>query len=277
MIAHILSIKDPQSMSDMGTATARPLNHLEHMTYPQLELLAARTQLALLPVAPVEAHGPHLPLGTDLIAARELCERGAQQLAAWGVECVVAPLLSYCLAEAASPFPGTISVRAAVVSALVADICQSLARSGFTKILMISGHAEEKNLEALQRGAEEAGRAEALVRVSRWYEGALPELLHLLEEDHPEHDIHAGEWETALVLLREPELIDRKVLDALLPNWATRNISERRTAGARTFPELGAPEAYSGDPRRATAETGERLYAALGEFVAQEATSLLRS
>jgi hypothetical protein len=72
------------------------------------------------------------------------------------------------------------------------------------------------------------------------------------------------------VLLRAPELIDRKALDALPPNWATRNISERRAAGARTFPELGAPQANSGDPRRANPETGERLYAALGGFVAEE-------
>jgi creatinine amidohydrolase len=145
-------------MSDIGTGRARSLNRLERMTYPQVELLASRTELALLPVAPVEAHGPHLPLGTDLIAARELCERGAKRLAAQGVECLVAPLLSYCLAEVASPFPGTISVRAGVVSALVADICQSLARSGFRKILMISGHGEEKNLEALRAGARQAER-----------------------------------------------------------------------------------------------------------------------
>jgi creatinine amidohydrolase len=85
------------------------------------------------------------------------------------------------------------------------------------------------------------------------------------------------EWETALVLLRAPELVDRRALDALPPNWATRNISERRATGGRTFPELGATEAYCGDPRLATPKTGERLYAALGEFVAEEGTSLLRS
>jgi creatinine amidohydrolase len=99
--------------------------------------------------------------------------------------------------------------------------------------------------------------------MSRWYGDALPKLLHLLQEEHPEYDLHAGEWETALVLLRAPELVDRKALDALPPNWETRNISERR--------------AYCGDPRRATPKTGERLYAALGGFVAEEGASLLRS
>lgn len=261
------------SVSEISASGVRPLNHLERMTYPQVERLASRTELALLPVGPVEAHGPHLPLGTDLIAASELCERGARELAARGVECLVAPLLPYCLAEVAAPFAGTVTVRAEVVAALVADICRGLARSGFRRTLVVSGHAEEENLAALRAGAAQAGE---LVRVSRWYEDALPKLVYLLEEEHPEHDLHAGEWETALVLLRTPELVDRRALASLPPNWATRDISERRAAGARTFPELGAPEAYCGDPRRATPETGERLYAALGEFVAQEGAFLLR-
>ena len=47
-------------------------------------------------------------------------------------------------------------MRRGVVAALVADVCQSLARSGFGKILVIRGHAEEENLEALRVGAEQA-------------------------------------------------------------------------------------------------------------------------
>src|SRR3712207_8238793 len=112
------------------------LNYLAWMTYPQVERLASRTEFALLPVGPPEAHGPHLPVGTDLIAARELCERAARELAGRGTECLIAPLLSYCLAEVASPFPGTITVRAEVVAALMADICRGFARSGFGRTLI---------------------------------------------------------------------------------------------------------------------------------------------
>jgi creatinine amidohydrolase len=266
-----------RSMSSVSMSGARPLNHLERMTYRQVERLSTRTELALLPVGPAEAHGPHLPLGTDLIAARELCERAALGLTSRGIECLMAPLLPYCVAEVAESFPGTITVRTEVVAALVADISRGLARSGFRRILVVSGHAEEENLAALRAGAEQAEKASALVGVSRWYEDALPKRLHLLQEEHPEYDLHAGEWETALVLMRAPELVDRRVLDALPPNWETRNISERRAAGGRTFPELGAPEAYCGDPRRATPKTGESLYAALGKFVAEEGASLLSS
>ena len=152
----------------------RPPYYLERMTYPDVERLAARTDLALLPVAPPEAHGPHLPIGTDHIAAHELCERAALELSARGFECLVAPVLPYCLAEAARPFSGTVSVRAEVVAALVADICQGLASSGFRRTLIVSGHAEEENLAALRAGAGQAGEAGAIVKVSRWYEDALP-------------------------------------------------------------------------------------------------------
>ena len=261
----------------VGEIQAGPVRYLERMTYPEVERLAARADLALLPVGPPEAHGPHLPVGTDLIAARELCERAARVLSARGVECLIAPLLSYCLAEVADVFPGTITVRAGVVAALVADICRGLARSGFRRTLIVSGHAEQENLVALRAGAEQVAKTGALVKVSQWYGDALPTFFHLLEEEHPEYDIHAGEWETALVLLRAPKLVDRAALDALPPNWGTREISERRSAEARTFPELGAPDAYCGDPRRATPATGENLYAALGRFIAEEGASLLRS
>ena len=254
-----------------------PLHYMERMTYPQVERLATRTDLALLPIGPPEAHGPHLPIGTDLIAARELCERAGRELMVQGYECLIAPLLPYCLAEVSKPFPGTITVRAKVVAAFVTDICRGLARSGFRRVLIVSGHGEEENLEALRTGALQADKAGALVEVSRWYADALPGLMHLLEEDHPECDIHAGEWETALMLLRAPELVDQTALDTLPPNWGTCNISERRAAGARTFPELGAPEAYCGDPRRATPWAAKRLYTALGKFVAGEGASLLRS
>jgi creatinine amidohydrolase len=253
-----------------------PLYQLEQMTYPQVGALAARTDLALLPVGPPEAHGPHLPVGTDIVAARELCERAARELGARGIECLIAPPLPYCLAELASHFPGTITIRAEVVADLVADICCGLASSGFRRTLVVSGHAEEKNLVALQAGAEQAGRAEALVQVSRWYADALPKLLRLLEEDHPEYDIHAGEWETALVMLKAPELVDHVALDTLPPNWGTPATPELETPAARAFPEMGAPQAYYGDPRRATPMTAESLYTALGKFVAEEGESLLR-
>jgi creatinine amidohydrolase len=139
------------------------LYYMERMTYPQIGRLAARTDLAMLPVGPPEAHGPPLPIGTDHTAARELCDHAACELEAEGAECLIAPLLPYCLAEVARPLPGTISIRAEIVAALVTHICFGLTASGLRRSLLVSGHAEEKNLAALRTGAAQADKARALV------------------------------------------------------------------------------------------------------------------
>src|SRR3954454_9996379 len=65
------------------------LYYIERMTYPQIGRLAARTDLVMLPVGPPEAHGPHLPIGTDHTAARELCDRAARELEAERAECLI--------------------------------------------------------------------------------------------------------------------------------------------------------------------------------------------
>src|SRR3954467_11087794 len=106
-----------------------PLHHMEQMTYPHVGSLAARTDLALLPVGLPEAHGPHLPVGTDIIAACELCERAARERGTRDIECLIAPPLPYCVAELASPFPASITVRAEVVTDLLSNTCCELAQS----------------------------------------------------------------------------------------------------------------------------------------------------
>ena len=66
-------------MPDREHIKVKPLHYIERVTYPQVERPAARTDLALLPVCPPEAHAPHLPMGTDLVAACKLCARAARR------------------------------------------------------------------------------------------------------------------------------------------------------------------------------------------------------
>jgi hypothetical protein len=53
----------------------------------------------------------------------------------------------------------------------------------------------------------------------------MPKIASVCEEEHPEWDWHAGEWEIALVLLRRPELVDQTELEKLAPNWEGEHLS----------------------------------------------------
>src|SRR5947199_7898298 len=84
--------------------------------------------VAILPVGAVEAHGPHLPLATDVIIAETMARAAAARLATHGYDAVLLPPLAYTAAEFAAGFPGTVSLRPGTVTALLLDLARSLTR-----------------------------------------------------------------------------------------------------------------------------------------------------
>ncbi len=250
-------------------------NYLSHMTYKQVERLAEKTDIALFPIAPTEAHGPHLPMSVDAISANELVERVARKLKLRDVETLIAPTLNYALADVANSFPGNITVRFETIAAMVEDVCVSLAKWGFKRIMIVCGHGERRNIEALAEGAKRAClRADIKLKISDWFINGLPKIASVCREAHPEWDWHAGEWETALVMLRYPELVDYEELNQLKPNWEGEYLRERFAAGKKDWLDVGAPLAYFGDPRLATKETGDKVYEIFSDIVLEEALAL---
>ena len=253
------------------------LNYLSDMTYKHVERLAARTDIALFPIAPTEAHGPHLPMSVDLISANEITARAAGKLAEQGIETLIAPPLTYALADIANSFAGNITIRFETVANMVEDVCVGLAKWGFTRIMIICGHGEDRNLEAIIEGTVRAHRLATLsMAVSDWFMAGLPRIVPLCREAHPEWDWHAGEWETALLLLRRPDLVDQAELARLEPNWEGEHLDELIAAGHNDWLDLGAPLAYFGDPRLATGETGDRVYDVFSDIVVDEILRLRR-
>ena len=251
------------------------LNYLSNMTYKQVAHLAAKTDMALFPIGPTEAHGPHLPMSVDAISANEITERVAKKLKSRDLEALIAPTLSYALADVANSFPGNITLRFETVVNVTEDVCLGLAKWGFKRIMIICGHGEQRNLEALTEGARRASlKAEIKVKVSTWFNKVLPKIAHVCKEEHPEWDWHAGEWETALVMLRHPELVDQDELRKLEPNWEGQHLRARFAAGKNDWLEVGAPLAYFGDPRLATKETGDRVYDIFSDIVLNEVLAL---
>jgi creatinine amidohydrolase len=242
------------------------------MNREQFKELMAKADLAFLPVSPMEAHGPHLPLSSDVLTACQMSDDAARKLQAQGIESLIASPINYCLADVANCFPGTTTIRAETLSAIIEDVCTSLAGRGFKKIVLISGHAETASIDAIIQGAENVKKEfpDFKFIFSEWFTKGLPSTYHILREEHPEWDIHAGEIETSQILYVHPEWVNVETMKTLEVNNAAEHFSEKLEAGADNFIDLGAPNTYFGDPAKSTPETGRKIFDIVSDFIVKE-------
>lgn len=230
-------------------------------SWEDLRELARDGAVALLPVGSTEAHGPHLPLDTDVVIATAVAERARDLLEEAGRRAVIFPPISYGVTEFAKDFPGTVSLSPSTLEALVVDVARSLAAQGFSPVVLVNHHLEPAHFEALHRAAASAAPARVLVPDHRRRPWALE-----LGEEFCRGGSHAGRYETSLVLAADAS----RVFDAKrrLPVLDI-DLGKRIREGARSFLELGADRAYLGDPASATVEEGNRLLRVLAQQVVE--------
>jgi creatinine amidohydrolase len=221
---------------------------LEEMSTPTLDALDRARTVIVLTVSPLETHGPHLPVGVDAFAARHFAQTIAERVVAtrpgWSV--VLAPTLY--LGSFTFEMVGTVSVRQRVVRDLVVDYGEAFARAGFRYVLVANGHGGPGHLTALDEAAAIVSRRHSVTMASftghlAWeflrgrylpkIEAALGRPLDAEERAAFSEDAHGGWWETSLMLLIRPDLVDEswRTLPAaryswpqrVVPNYAVKN------------------------------------------------------
>jgi len=156
-----------------------------------------RKPVVLLPVGALEQHGPHLPLGADLLQPLAVLERVATRTRA-----ILAPPIPYGLVQTSRPYPGSVSVSFDALRAYVRDVLADLARNGFRRIVVVSGHAEGVHMAALRTAAKEVvDRGGADITVLSDYDIVYGSTFA------EEGEGHAGKIETSRVLAARPELV----------------------------------------------------------------------
>jgi creatinine amidohydrolase len=232
-------------------------------TSPQLA--AAAGGVAILPLGALEAHGPHLPVGTDVWIAGAMARAGAARLAAAGIPAFVLPPLAFAPAPFAAGFPGTLSIRPETLTALVVDLGQALAEGGVAVLALANAHFDPAQVGALReavRRISERGRPRV----------AFPDLTRRalaarLTEEFRSGACHAGRYETSILLAERPDLVDEAVR-AGLPELQVSLIDLAR-GGAATFREAGLEAAYCGAPAAASSAEGRETVARLGDLLAE--------
>lgn len=235
------------------------------LTWEEMRDLDRSRAVALLPAGAIEAHGPHLPLATDVILADAMAEAAAARLEAGGRPAVILPSLPYAAAPFGAGFPGTVSVTAESVRRLVVDVAREVTRQGFAALGIANAHLDPAHLQTLA-AARDAAAEEELVPVVCPDLTRKPWALRLTEEFQT-GACHAGRYEGSVVLAARPELVRDAVRRGLEPNPAS--LSRAIRSGAQSFEEAGGPRAYFGWPADANAEEGARTIETLGAILAE--------
>jgi creatinine amidohydrolase len=227
------------------------MNHeLANLTWPEAKKRFDAGAVALLPIGATEAHGPHLPLHTDVYLSLELAHRLADEINA-----VILPPIVYTVTNFAAEFPGTITLSPTTAAAVLNDIIESLGTHGIKTIALINSHLEPAHIDILQKTAEANQSGPRVLFANHCRK---PWALELSDE-FKSGDCHAGSYETSLMLAgRYANSVRTDEMKSLPPVHA--GLVQKMKDGMTTFNQMGADNAYFGQPANATADEGEQLW-----------------
>lgn len=204
------------------------------------------TKAVIIPVGSCEQHGYHLPLDTDNLIGSALAEMAAKE-----TDCIVMPPVNYGQVWSARKIVGSISLSNETVKAILRDIILSLESFGARNILILTGH--NGNAPAVKELARELLVEKGIHNVWYWAPYADKSLMNILESPVPCGCVHAGEWETSLLLAICPELVHLENAEADFPVMPER--AKYQPVSWDEYIKVGS----FGDPTFATAEKGQRF------------------
>ena len=225
------------------------------MTWPEIRRhLDAGRDTIVAAFGATEQHGPHLPLATDTLLGDQIAARVADQL-----DALVAPTIPIGCSSHHQAFAGTLSLTDSTFSAIVGDLVESFARSGFHRAILLPSHGG--NFAPL------AAAVAVLPRYPGLHVDALSDLSVLAslpvhgerEEDISvgEGGLHGGEWETSLLLASDPDSVRMSQAEAGYVGPPHEALAAVFDYGVHTISSNGV----IGDPRSADRERGERYWA----------------
>jgi creatinine amidohydrolase len=164
---------------------------------------AVRRWIAVLPLAAVEQHGPHLPLGVDAYIAEAYLAR-VRKILPEALPVTFLPVQRVGVSAEHLSYPGTLTLSAATAIKAWTEIGESLARAGLRKLLLVTSHGG--NVAAMELVARDLRTRLGMLAVTvGWHRFGYPEGTFSGEER--KHGIHGGDIETSLMLAAMPDAV----------------------------------------------------------------------
>ncbi len=237
--------------------------NLFEMTRPEVEqAIAAGVDTVIVPLGSTEQHGLHLPLGTDAILGDALGDRVARALG----NALLAPCLTIGCSEHHMDFAGSLTLSKETFSAVVGDVCRSLAHHGFGHIALIPTHGG--NFAPLAKAVKAIRPELSGVNLIAYTDlmGFMNEIFRAAKarEVTPEQaGGHSGEFETSLMLSVRPDLV---AMDEAQPGYVGDQLSIAAVVFEKGF-RAATENGVLGDPSDASAANGAAYLAALTDLL----------
>jgi len=223
--------------------------HWEELTAADFKDAIARAQgTCLLPFGIMEKHGPHLPLGNDLLNVRYVALTAAQQEYA-----VVFPEYYFGQIFEAKHEPGTVAYSRGLQLQLLQETTDEMARNGCKKIIIVNGHGGNNSLLPFFAQSQLDAPHDYVVYVLGIMRSAEGEPKH---KSNPATDMHAGESETSVSMVARPDLVhlDRATRESGA-DLARLKLPEGLYTGIWWYARF--PNHYAGEGAVASRELGE--------------------
>jgi len=236
---------------------------LERLSQPEAESRLKNSRLAVMAPGSIEQHGPHLPLGTDAFAADAIAEEVARKLNA-----VLVPLPLVGVSPYHLSWMGSLSLQPQTMIAVIEEICECLANHGVDKVLFVNWH--EGNTSTLRLAGDSVQRkfkmrvvvAESHIITNKLF-GERAQLTH------------AGNMETAAVLMYDPSLVDlTKATNPTPHEQGDKGHAIFRQSDVfpilRDFHEVASTGWY-GQPQEATLELADEIRSTVSDYIVERA------
>ena len=241
-------------------ASTVPPRDWNEIHWPDISGAEPSRWIAVLPLAATEQHGPHLPLGTDVMIAEAYLDRVRELLPA-DLPVTFLPVQPVGISTEHIHYPGTMTLPAATALKDWMEIGKSVARAGVRKFVMVTSHGG--NSAAMTLVAQDLRAEYGLLAVTTsWSRFGVPDGLFSAEELR--HGIHGGAVETSIMLARYPHTVHQQHIADFRPaSIAMENryrwLSTQRPAAFAWQAQDLHPSGAAGDARQASASKGLQL------------------
>lgn len=227
-------------------------NRIQYLSRPEVAARIKEYPIALVPVGSTEQHGSHLPLGTDIFLAEELCQRIADKK-----KMLIYPSINTGVSFSWRDIPGTVTVETDLFTYLLEAYAKSAQRSGINCLVFVNGH--DSNNPVMKQAVRGISDEVSIKLLGFFYPGLNEIFAQHIESPKWNGMFHAGEFETSLMLAYNEKLVDmEKTVREYPPNHPLYGMDNT---------PLGviSKSGVFGDPTIAKREKGEIMFDKLVE------------